>query len=105
MQVQISRLIPPLMIIMVLTLLIAGICATCWRWAPFLAVLWTIVSIIPGLEPYTYSLTHPAETAGFVVTLVGLALSIIIVVAGVAATVSGVRQGAGGVRHAGCTAS
>jgi plastocyanin len=96
MQVQISTLIPPLMMIMALTLVIAALCAMRWRWAPLLAVLWSVASIIPGLEPYTYSLTHPAETSGFVVTLVGLALSIIIVVAGVAATVSGERQVAEG---------
>lgn len=81
---------------MALTLVIAALCASRWRWAPLLAVLWSVASIVPGLEPYTYSLTHPAETSGFVVTLVGLALSIIIVVAGVAATVSGERVGAEG---------
>ncbi|HEU5100872.1 MAG TPA: cupredoxin domain-containing protein [Roseiflexaceae bacterium] len=96
MQVQISTLIPPLAVIMALTLVIAALCASRWRWAPLLAVLWSVASIVPGLEPYTYSLTHPAETSGFVVTLVGLALSIIIVVAGVAATVSGERVGAEG---------
>ena len=94
MQVQISRLIPPLAVIMALTLVIAGLCASRWRWAPLLAVLWSLASIIPGLEPYTYSLTHPAETSAFVVTLVGLALSIIIVVAGGAATVAGERPAA-----------
>jgi plastocyanin len=96
MQVQVSTLIPPLMMIMALTLVIAALCASRWRWAPLLAVLWSVASIIPGLEPYTYSLTHPAETSGFAVTLVGLALSIIIVVAGVAATVSAERQVADG---------
>jgi plastocyanin len=94
MQVQISRLIPPLAMIMALTLVIAALCASRWRWAPLLAVLWSVASIIPGLEPYTYSLTHPAETSGFVVTLVGLALSIITVIAGVAATVAGERPAA-----------
>ena len=96
MQVQISTLIPPLAVIMALTLVIAVLCASRWRWAPLLAVLWSVASINPGLEPYTYSLTHPAETSAFVVTLVGLALSIIIVVAGVAVTLSGERQGAEG---------
>jgi uncharacterized cupredoxin-like copper-binding protein len=94
MQLQISTLIPPLAVIMALTLLIAALCASRWRWVPLLAVFWSVASIIPGLEPYTYSLTHPAETSSFVVTLVGLALSIIIVVAGVAATVTGGRSAA-----------
>jgi len=95
-QALVRTLIPPLVIIMALTLVVAGVCATRWRWAPLLAVLWSIASIIPGLDPYTYNLTHPAETPGFIATLVGLALSIITVVAGVAATVSGERQAAEG---------
>jgi len=82
-------LIVPLTIIMVLTLLIAGVCATRWRWAPLLAVLWVIVSIVPGAEPYIYNLTHPAETGEFIATLLGLTLLLITVVAGVAALVAG----------------
>jgi uncharacterized cupredoxin-like copper-binding protein len=95
-QALVRLLIPPLLIIMALTLVIAGVCVTRWRWAPLLAVLWSVVSIIPGLEPYTSNLAHPAETGGFIATLVGLALSIIIVVAGVAATIAGERRVAEG---------
>jgi uncharacterized cupredoxin-like copper-binding protein len=91
-----QELIAPLSIIMALTLVIAGIVATRWRWAPLLAVLWVVVSVVPGAEPYTYSLTHPAETAKFIVTLISLVLLLSSVVAGVAATVSGKRQGAEG---------
>jgi len=95
-QALVRLLIPPLLIIMALTLLIAVVCVTRWRWAPLLAVLWSVASIIPGLEPYTSNLAHPAETPGFIATLVGLALSIIIVIAGVAATVAGERRVAEG---------
>jgi cytochrome c oxidase subunit 2 len=89
----VQALIVPLTIISVLTLVIAGVCATRWRWAPLLAVLWVVVSVVPGAEPYTYNLTHPAETALFIATLISLILLLITVVAGVAATVSGERQG------------
>jgi cytochrome c oxidase subunit II len=92
----VQELIVPLTIIMVLTLVIAGVCATRWRWAPLLAVLWVIISVVPGLEPYTYNLTHPAETGLFIVTLVSLVLLLVTVVAGVAATVSGERHAAKG---------
>jgi uncharacterized cupredoxin-like copper-binding protein len=92
----VRALIVPLAIIMALTLLVAGVCATRWRWAAPLAVLWCVVSVIPGLEPYTYNLTHPAETGVFIGTLLGLALLLITVVAGVAATVVGQRQVAAG---------
>jgi plastocyanin len=92
----VQALIVPLTIIMALTLLIAGVCATRWHWAPLLAVLWVIISVVPGLEPYTYNLTHPAETGLFIVTLVSLVLLLVTVVAGVAATVSGERHAAEG---------
>jgi plastocyanin len=83
-----QTLIPPLAIIMALTLLIAGVCATRWRWAALLTVLWVVASVIPGLKPYAYNLTHPAETGEFIATLLSLALLLIAVVAGVAAMVS-----------------
>jgi plastocyanin len=84
----IQALIVPLTIIMVLYLLIAGACATRWRWAPLLAVVFTLISVVPGAEPYIYNLTHPADTALFITTLVSLVLLFVAVVAGVAATIS-----------------
>jgi plastocyanin len=92
----VRELIVPLSIILALTLVIAGIVASRWRWAPLLAVLWCIVSVIPGLEPYTYNLMHPSETGKFIATLLGLSLLFVAVVAGVAATVAGERQVAAG---------
>src|SRR5687768_4534533 len=89
----VQALIVPLTIISVLTLVIATLCATRWRWAPLLAVLWVVVSVVPGAEPYIYNLTHPAETALFISTLISLVLLLITIVAGVATTVSGERQG------------
>ena len=92
----VRTLIPPLAIILALTLVVAGVCAARWRWAPHLAVLWCVLSVIPGLEPYTYNLTHPAQTGTFIATLLGLALLLVTVVAGVAAMIYGDQQGAGG---------
>ena len=91
-----QTLIPELAIILALTLLIAGVCATRWRWAPLLVILWVVLSVIPGLEPYAYDLTHPAETGTFIATLLGLALLLVAVVAGVAEMVYGYRQVAEG---------
>jgi plastocyanin len=96
-QVLIVReLIPPLAIILALTLVVAGVCATRWRWAPHLAVLWCVLSVIPGLEPYTYNLIHPAQTGTFIATLLGLALLLVTVVAGVVAMIDGDRRVAEG---------
>jgi uncharacterized cupredoxin-like copper-binding protein len=91
-----QTLIPELAIILALTLVIAGVCATRWRWAPLLAILWVVLSVIPGLEPYTYDLTHPAETGTFIATLIGLALLLVAVVAGVAEMIYRNRQVAEG---------
>lgn len=86
-QVVILRtLIPPLAVILVLTLVVAGLCATPWRWAPLVAVIFGVVSIIPGIPPYIDSLTHPAEFAVFAQTVVSNALLLIAIVAGIAAT-------------------
>ena len=92
----VRTLIPPLAIILALTLVVAGVCATRWRWAPHLAVLWCVLSVIPGLEPYAYNLTHPVETGTFIATLLGLALLLVTVVAGVTAMIYGDRQVAEG---------
>jgi plastocyanin len=89
-------LIPPLAIILALTLVVAAACATRWRWAPHLAVLWCVLSVVPGLEPYVYDLSHPAETGTFIATLLGLALLLVTVVAGVGAMIPGNRQVAEG---------
>ncbi len=89
-------LIPPLAIIMTLTLVVAGVCATRWRWAPHLAVLWCVLSVVAGLEPYIDSLTRPAETGTFIDTLLGLALLLVTVVAGGVAMIYGDRQVAEG---------
>lgn len=87
-------LIMPLAIILAVTLVVAGVGATRWRWAPLLAAIWCILAIVPGLPPYTYNLTHPAETGTFIATVLGLALYLVTIVAGVAATVAGERQAA-----------
>jgi len=92
----VQALIVPLTIIMVLTLLIASVCATRWRWAPLLAVLWVVVSVVPGAEPYIYNLTHPAETGKFIATLLSLVLLLIAVVAGVTEMIYGSQQVAEG---------
>ena len=84
-------LIVPLATIMALTLGVAAICATPWRWAPLLAAVWCVVAIVPGLPPYAYNLTHPAETPAFIATVLGLAAYLVAIVAGVAATLVGDR--------------
>jgi hypothetical protein len=104
-QLLIRTLIPPLAVTLALQLVVAFVCASRWRWAPHLAVLWCVLSSIPALEPYYYNLSHPTATVTFIATLLGIALLVVTVVAGVAAIVSGERQAAEGARRAGCGAS
>lgn len=86
-QVLVVRaLIVPLTIILALTVVVAGVVATRWRWAPLLAALWCILAIIPGLAPYSYNLMHPAEIGDFIATVLGLASYLTAIVAGLAAT-------------------
>lgn len=85
-------LIPELAIILALTLVIAAVCATGWRWAPHLTVFWAMLSVVPGLEPYWYDLTHPVETGTFIADLVGLASLFVAVMASIAAIRAGDRS-------------
>ncbi len=87
-------LIPPLTIIMVLTVGVAALCAVRWRWAPLLAALWCAVAVVPGVKPYTFNLSHPADTGKFIGTVFGLGLYLVAIVAGVAATVAGEQAAA-----------
>ncbi len=91
-----QELIPPLAIITALTLVVAGVCATRWRWAPHLAVVWSVLAIIPGLEHYRYDLAHPAEIGTFITTVLILGLSLVTVVASIAAIIYGDPQVAEG---------
>ena len=43
-----QTLIPELAIILALTLVVAGVCATRWRWAPLLAILWVVSQSSPA---------------------------------------------------------
>lgn len=87
-QLEISRLIPPLAVIMVLTGIVAGLSATRWRWAPLVAVIWMIVSQVPGLSFTVANLSNPGDVQQFVRTLIGLVLTGVAIVIGIAATVS-----------------
>ncbi len=85
--VILRTLIPPLAVIMVLTLVVAALCASRWRWAPLLGAVWCVLSIIPGIPAYAFNLAHPTAYVVFAETAVTLALLLIAVVAGIAATI------------------
>ena len=54
-----GRLILPLTICAIISLLVAGIVALGWRWAPLLGAIWIVLAIVLNAEGMRYDLTHP----------------------------------------------
>ena len=85
--VVLHTLIPPLAVISVLSLVVAGVCATRWRWSSLLAAAWAVVAFIPGIPAYANNLSHPAVRGVFNEAVVGeILLPLVVIVAGIAAT-------------------
>lgn len=93
-------LIPPLVILSVISLVIAGLVATGVRWLPGLAALYCLVTMISGFvtNPYLpYHITHPAEFGGFMTALFSYVCGVIVIGAGLGAVMQNYR---GAERHA-----
>jgi plastocyanin len=94
---MIGRLVLPLAIFTVISLVVAGVVTVGWRWAPLLGALWSILITVGSINNMIYGLTHPAEFQSFVLMVFLLTMALIGVGAGIAATVQNER---GGERHA-----
>jgi heme/copper-type cytochrome/quinol oxidase subunit 2 len=88
----IGMVIPPLAVFVVLSLIIAGVVAIGWRWAPVLGALWCGFIIAGNAQDLSYNLAHPANTHEFNFALVLLATATVGIVAGVSATVQNYRS-------------
>jgi len=88
-----GRLIPPLAVFTVISLVVAGVVMVGWRWAPLLGALWSIFMVVGTSDNIAYSLTHPAQFRSFVLVVFLLAMALIGVGAGIAATVQNYRGG------------
>ena len=86
-----GRLIPPLAVFTVISLVVAGVVMVGWRWGPLLGALWSSVMVAGTSDNSVYSLTHPAELRSFVLVVFLLAMALIGVGAGIAATVQNYR--------------
>jgi hypothetical protein len=84
--------VPPILIFAVFLLLVAGVVATGWRWAPLLGAFVSLVTatlVLP--DPHnTYVLTHPAHPE-FIVLVLLSAFALVALVAGIGATVQNYR--------------
>ena len=89
--ILIGMLIPPLAIFAVISLVVAGIVALGWHWAPLLGALWSAFLVVGNTREIGYSLSHPAELRGFVFIVFMLAMASIGLVAGIAAVVQNRR--------------
>ena len=86
----------PILIIVVLTLLVAGAVATGWRWTPLLGAFVVLVTSTPSLTvpPVIYALTHPGNVVTFSIWVTLLACALVASVSGVGATIQNYRDGA-----------
>jgi plastocyanin len=80
-----------------ITLVIAGIVAAGWRWAPLLGTIWLILVDATSASVIAYHLARPENTHDFAFYVVVLGLSVAGVVAGIAAPL---QPGRGELGHA-----
>jgi len=91
-----GMVVPPILIIAVLTLLVAGAVATGWRWTPLLGALVVLVTstLTLSVPPVIYALTHPGNVVTFSTSVVLLACALVASVSGVGATIQNYRDAA-----------
>jgi len=81
-----------------LFLVVAGVVAIGWRWAPALGALLSLLLagglLAPAIKEIAFSLTHPSDFATFSLLVVLLPLLFIGLASGIAATVQNYRGGA-----------
>lgn len=82
-----QALVPPLAVFAVLSLVIAGVVAWGWNWAPLVGAAWFVLVFLSSLQPIIADLSNPAALHPFVWQIVTLAVAIGGIVAGVGATV------------------
>ncbi len=88
--------VPPILIIAVLTLLVAGAVATGWRWTPLLGafVVLGTSTLTLSVPEVIYALTHPGNVVTFSTSVTLLACALVALVAGVGATIQNYRDAA-----------
>ena len=83
---------PPVLVFMAAALILGGIVATGWRWAPLLGAL-VYGGLLALAGPFVpYALSHPNDTFMFVLNVFFLALAIVGIGAGIGATVQNCRR-------------
>ena len=73
--------------------------ATRWRWSPLLGAVLYFLMLAGSIYILPYALSHPNETYLFAFNVVGLALTVVGMGAGIGATVQNYRTGNGERQH------
>ena len=85
---------------LVLAAIVTGIMvATRWRWSPLLGAVVYFLLLAGSIYILPYALSHPNETYLFVFNVVGLALTVVGMGAGIGATVQNYRTANGEGQH------
>lgn len=92
--VFIGRFQPDLILFAVLSLAVAGLVATGWRWTPLLGALWSLVVLAGNSQPISYDLTHPVEVATH-----NYAFMTVSLIVGIVGLTSGLGAGMQNYRH------
>jgi uncharacterized cupredoxin-like copper-binding protein len=79
----------------IISLLIAGIVAIGWRWAPLLGTSWILLATLLNAEGIRYDLTHPEQLHSFAWQVVMDLLLVCGVIAGIAATLQNYHHSVG----------
>lgn len=91
--VSFGAFFPPVGIIQAtVALVLAGIVAIGWRWAPALASGLYVLAILANFLIIVQDLANPGAVFDFVFTIIALSLALIVIVAGIAATMKNRRH-------------
>jgi plastocyanin len=74
-------------------LVVAGVIAIGWRWAPLIGALMSSLVVAANSGPVIYDLTHPEGFHAFVFIIVAISLAAVGTTAGISATVQNYRSG------------
>jgi len=90
--VVIAHFLPDLTAFALVKAIVAGICATGWRWTPLLGALLSIMMMSGNLDGVIHDITHPESFHLFAFIVVALALTLVGMVAGISATAQNYRS-------------
>jgi heme/copper-type cytochrome/quinol oxidase subunit 2 len=90
--ILLQRIEMPLPVFCILSLVLAGVVATGWRWAPLLGAGWSAFMFAGNASHIVYDLAHPEDTHQFGFVVVLAAILVVGIIAGLNAVVQNYRE-------------